>query len=401
MSVRQFEAPSDEFFPILNWDRVFPNQPDPLVHPLTGLSDIPDCGFTLLGFPLIRHIPICQEIGEPVLICGDVSGKQWGTLTDQKIDEEIRLLVNETSQAKNVIGYYIADEPSAALFPALGKAVAAVKKYAPGKLAYINLFPDYARIGNEEMSQLGTPSYTEYLERFVDEVQPQLLSYDNYRVQYSMDFGNLDWGASYFRNLLEVRRVALERNLEFWHIVSSNQIRPFTTIPSPANLLLQAYTTLAFGSTGLTWYTYYARGYGYAPVNKHGNRTLTWSYLKMVNEQIKTLGPTMNKLRSTGVFFTEPPIVEGLPVLPGRLIEKLDSQSPALVGEFSHEDGTDYFMLVNLSLERSSLFSVKTPGEFPTMEVVSVADGSLLPFPSEQGIWLPAGQGVLVKISRE
>src|SRR5437762_12535538 len=97
-------------------------------------------------------------------------------------------------------------EPSVKDFPVLGKAVAAVKKYAPGKLAYINLFPDYATLGAKDTSQLGTSNYTDYLERFVAEVQPQCLSYDNYMVQFSMDLRDRGMAAGYFRNLLEVRR---------------------------------------------------------------------------------------------------------------------------------------------------------------------------------------------------
>ena len=53
--------------------------------------------------------------------------------------------------------------------------------------------------------------------------------------------------ASYFGDLLAVRAMSQRSGLPFWNIVSSNQIRPTTTIPSPANLRLQAYTTLGGG----------------------------------------------------------------------------------------------------------------------------------------------------------
>src|SRR6185437_1874987 len=100
----------------------------------------------------------------------------------------------------------LADEPGEPDFEALGKAVAAVKKLAPGKLAYINLFPDYATLGAPDLSQLGTGSYTDYLERFVSEVKPQLISYDNYRIQFSLDQARPETAASHYANLLEVRR---------------------------------------------------------------------------------------------------------------------------------------------------------------------------------------------------
>ena len=72
------------------------------------------------------------------------------------------------------------------------------------------------------------------------------------------------------RNLLEVRRVAQEHQLPCLHIVSANQIRPETPIPSPANLQFQAYTTLAAGYRGVTWYNYYGPGYKYTAIDTAG-----------------------------------------------------------------------------------------------------------------------------------
>jgi hypothetical protein len=114
-------------------------------------------------------------------------------------------------------------------------------------------------------------------------VQPELISYDNYRVQSSGELKDAKLAASYYNNLLAVRAAAMKHDLPFWVIVSGNQIRKFTPPPSPANLLFQAYTSLAAGARGLTWYKYYASNYGYPPIDRAGNRTVSWSYLKMVN----------------------------------------------------------------------------------------------------------------------
>lgn len=141
---------------------------------------------------------------------------------------------------------------------------------------YINLVTDYAT-----PAQLGTNSYREYLDRYVREVRPQLLSQDNYGVQCSQDLRNRARAASYFANLLEVRRAATAAGIPFWPAVSSNQIQSSTTIPSPANLLLQASTSLAAGAQGLTSFTEDAGRYAYAPIDPAGTRTATWSHLRM------------------------------------------------------------------------------------------------------------------------
>ncbi len=181
---------------------------------------------------------------------------------------------------------------------------------------------------------MGTASYTEYLERFVSEVHPQLLSYDNYNVEFSSDLKDRARVSSYFHNLLEVRRVGLEHHLPFLNNVSAKQIRPETTVPSPASLAFQAYTTLAAGYRGVTWYTYYSQGYKYAPVDLAGKKTQTWAWLKEVNREVLTLAPVMSGLKSTGVFFTAPAPADGLPMLPGRVVESASAAAPLMIGEF-------------------------------------------------------------------
>ena len=260
-------------------------------------------------------------------------------------------MVEATAGNRTVLGYFIMDEPGVTSFPMLGKIVAAVKKHAPGKLAYINLFPSYATVGAPDRSQLGTATYTEYLERFVTEVKPQFLSYDNYMVQYSDDMQEQKRAAIYYADLLEIRRVSQKYGLPFWNIVSCNRFGPPTTIPSPANLAFQAFTTLAAGGRGVSWYKYYQDGYTYAPIDNAGEKTETWRYLQIVNRQVRILGPVMNRLRSTGVFFTSPPPVKSLPLLPGRIVKTVQSKAsprgitkaepPIMVGEFTDDKGVD------------------------------------------------------------
>lgn len=274
---------------------------------------------------------------------------KWAALTGPEIEQRVQKMVAASASNPLVLGYWIADEPNVTAFPALAKVAAAVKKHAPGKLAYINLYPSYATVGAPDRSQLGTPTYTEYLERFVAEVQPQLLSYDNYLVQYSDDL-QTEKAALYYADLLEVRRVAGKHGLPFWNVVSGNQIRKFTTIPSPANLAFH-YTTLAAGGRGISWYKYYQDGYHYAPISNDGERTETWRYLQMVNHQVRTLGPVMNRLASTGVYFSSPPPAPGLPLLPGRIVRQVQSrasvrnsqadQPPVMFGEFLDAGGVE------------------------------------------------------------
>ena len=394
------------FFPVMCWDpqHGWNNQYEERSF---GLESMRDCNFTIGGFVQTRDIPECEKLGLKVLAFGHndtITMRQWNnlwddeSLSDRDIKEIIRKMVQRTGNSEAVLGFFICDEPGASMFPRLAKAVEYVHLYAPGKLAYINLFPDYATLGAPDQSQLETESYEEYLERYLTEVKPEVLSYDNYQVQYSMDLEEESKASSYYHNLLDIRRKAIQYGIPFWNIVSSNQIRPFTTIPSQANMNLQAYTTLAAGGRGVTWYTYYSRGYAYAPIDEDGNKTPTWHMLREVNRQLAVIGPIMNRLNSTGVYFTSPAPVADLPVLPGELIENVEAQSPMMVGEFRGVDGSEYIMLVNLSLNKSVKFKIRLRDEHRVPKAISSTDGRLTPLNNEEGSWLVAGKGILIKL---
>ncbi len=389
----------DDFFPILPWDAQHGWRCDRRKLK-EGLPSIAQCNFTMAGFVRPEDLRLCEELGLKAIIfdgCKGATTKNW-ILPDEEIDRRIREVVERSGDSEAILGYFIGDEPGASEFPYLAKAVQAVKRYAPGKIGYINLYPNYATLGAKDISQLQTDTYKEYLERFMGEVEPQLLSYDNYMVQISDDLENPDKAASYYTNLLTVRDIALRYKVPFWNIVSSNRIRPWTTIPSPANMFFQAYTTLAAGGNGVTWFTYYSRVYGYAPIDeKLDCKTPTWYYLQEVNRQVKILGPIMNRLNSTGVYFTSPAPVESLPVLPSKLIGTVDSNTPLMIGEFKSRDGSDYVMVVNLSLKKSGRFTLHPKISINNMEIVSCVDGQL--YPINDSIQVVAGQGALIKLS--
>jgi hypothetical protein len=394
-------ATPPEFFPILPWDPLH-GWKEP-AEPKQGAQSLAECNFTMAGFVKPRDLPLCEQHGLKALMfgCADrgpLTRDEWKKLPDAEIDAFVKRMVEDAGRSEAVLGYYLLDEPGASLFPKLAVGVAAVRKYAPGKLAYLNLFPGYATIGAPDTSQLEAPSFDEYLERFVEQVRPQLISYDDYMTQYSMDLQDGNRAARYFKDLLTVRRVALKYGLPFWNIVSSNQIRPHTTIPSPANLQFQAYTTLAAGGRGVTWYTYNSRGYGYAPLDAAGNRTMTWQYLQMVNRQLKTLGPIMNRLTSTGVYFTSPTPFDSLPELPGQLVQAVETDVPVMVGEFAAEDGTRYVLPVNLSLGKSAKLTLHLESAHKAGRIISAEDGSELEMAEQNTFWLVAGQGVLIRL---
>ncbi|MGI8907597.1 MAG: hypothetical protein ACR2IE_14025 [Candidatus Sumerlaeaceae bacterium] len=348
--------------------------------------EIRECGFNLAGFVHPEKLDAVHAAGLKAIVIDDSIhvGDGMAGLTEEEITSRTTALTARTKDHAATYGYYLRDEPKADLYPALGRWAAEIRKAAPKALPYINLFPNYASAG-----QLGRPTYEEYLESFVSETKPSFLSYDNYSL---VDDGSLRPG--YFQNLEAVRASAVRHNLPFWNIVLSNAHFNYAE-PSPGGLRFQAYTTMAYGARGISYFTYFAPAtgnYRLAPIDQFGHRTATWDMLRNVNLQIHQLAPTLVKLKSVNVFH-HPKVPEGCNGIATSKYVSDVTGGQFLVGEFEGE-GRVYAMVVNCDLHKSTSFGVafKSPG---AVEMVSAYSGAVQPWAGEN-VWLAAGQGMLL-----
>ncbi|HEX4415838.1 MAG TPA: hypothetical protein VH107_19565 [Lacipirellulaceae bacterium] len=368
------------FFPIMAWDNL-PN--DPAV-----LQKLHDCGFTVAGFVPLSGLDACRAAGMQAIINeADTRDYDWSNVDPKVARTRVTQLIKEVGGRSGVFGYYLTDEPSAGLFPGLATVAAVVKEQQPGAWPYINLLPDYA---NAE--QLGTPTYDEYLEKFIATCHPPLLSYDHYAI--------LEGGAfrpEYFANLESMRRAALKHDLPFWQIVLSLGCLSYRE-PSEADMRFQVYTSLAYGARGIAYFKYLTPAEGNfrgGPIDQFGHENPMWHVMQQVNLQIGKLASTLLKLKSDRVyhFGDMPPGCAG----PDDKSLVKSIAGPFLVGDFTHEDGSRYFMLVNKSFTNSVYCAPKLRKAAGRIDLISSYTGGASPFVGEQ-CYLAPGQGMLLKI---
>lgn len=250
-------------------------------------------------------------------------------------------------------GYMVRDEPSARDFPALRVRVDEIRAARPGKLAYINLFPNYANA-----SQLGTDTYDEHVQRFVDEVNVDVLSMDHYP-QFRPDADGRD---GYCETLEVMRRESLRKGIPYWNFFNVMPYGPHTD-PTEAQLRWQVFTTVAYGAKGVLYFCYYTpAGHefpkGGAIIRRDDTRTRHYDQATRINAVLKNLGPTLMKLTSTGVYRVAPSDdpAEALSGSPLRTLEKAPYDPPfdLLAGAFTHEDGRRAVLLSNYSVTYTS-----------------------------------------------
>ncbi len=175
--------------------------------------------------------------------------------------------------------YFITDEPHMDDFDRLGKVVKTIQSLDDEHYCYINLFPNHA-----EASQLGTPDYETHVRTFLDKVPVNLLSFDNYPV--IRDTVRSTW----YDNLEIIARIAKERGIPFGAFVRSAVFNKHT-MPSIAEMRLQAYSNLAYGAQLIQHFTYWTppkEDFNNAPIDS-GRRTVVYDMVKTVNREIKDL----------------------------------------------------------------------------------------------------------------
>lgn len=353
---------------------------------------IRDCGFNTAGFVRVDDLDKVEKAGLKCLVSDPTThaGDKEAQLDQTEIDKRVQALVKRVAGHKAAFGYYLRDEPTARVFPGLGRWAAAVYKADPNALAYINLFPMGVSI-----EALGVYSYDHYLDEFVQQIKPKFISYDRYSL---MDDGSLAGG--YFLNLERVRAASHRHNLPFWNIVLSNSHFRYAE-PTPAGFRFQLFTTLAYGARGISYFTYFTPkigNYRLGPIDQFGNKTQTWYMLRDVNLQLQNILPVYITLKNVNVFH-HPNVPDGSQgIATSKFIESVEGGGDFVVGEFEGPDGQQFAMVVNRDLHKSTPFQVKFK-EDGEIQRVSAYTGQINPWQGEDR-WLAAGQGMLLCLKK-
>ena len=181
-------------------------------------------------------------------------------------------------------GYYLRDEPPAALFAELAACAKRIQSVdnSPDRPCYVNLFPTYA-----EPSQLGTATYTEYVDRYIAEVPVPIVSFDHYPVVG--DRLRPDW----YQNLEVIADRSRRANKPFWAFALAVAHGPYPVATLP-HLRVQAYSNLAYGAQGIQYFTYWTVrsdtwNFHAGPVDADGKRTAVYDRVKELNRELRAL----------------------------------------------------------------------------------------------------------------
>jgi len=385
------------FFPLVAWNTLGLNKKS-----VVGQAD---CGITITVATAKSEMDLCSKYGLKTIYRANLL-HMWPhkKLSVQDISNSENKIRNRIKKYKNhtsLYGFQVGDEPTKRNFDILDKTLSVVKKECPNKITYTNIFPNYSR-----PYQHGFPSYAKFVEEYCDilvKYSLPLLIYDSY-ANKKTDYGKNDKEriCLFLDNLETIRRISLKKNVTFWNTVLSCS-HDYYPAPNQWDINLEVFTSLAYGSRGITYFTYqshFLRSTQGGPIDVLGEKTPIWNYLKICNYQIRTLAPILLKLRSTGVFYSvinaDKQLFEKFKKLPGRLIKGVKcklNRSNLLIGEFKHEDGSDWVMIVNIDTKNTAHFTIKSQAGRKIQSYNNFTGK-----PCGLDTWLKPGQGKIYKI---
>lgn len=325
-------ARAADTIPILAWHGPPANETTPERY-----RELAAAGFTdnFSGFPNAAAVERALEIAREAGI------RLWISLPELQSDPEGT--VKRFQDHPALAGYYLRDEPSAADFAGLAawaRRIQAVDRKHP---CYINLFPNYANAG-----QLATPTYTEYVARFIAEVPVPFVSFDHYPVVGRSLRG--EW----YENLEIIAKAATAAKKPFWAFVLAVAHNPYP-IAEIEHLRLQAFSNLAYGAQVIQHFTYWTPvsdvwNFHQAPIEKDGKRTEVYDRVKKLNAEIRGLSPVFLGARAVNVGHLGP-LPQGTRTFePAGAVKAIDADGPALVSRLENA-GAHYLVVVNRALE--------------------------------------------------
>lgn len=185
------------------------------------------------------------------------------------------------------------DEPSALEFPHYGKLFRETERLFPELLPYLNLYPNYgvlATCTEEQVKrQLGTETYDEHIDRFIECVDSDYISYDYYMYSATAE------GA--YENLHVVSEKCRQSGRDMWIVLQVNSSKEEEWI-SLAQLRHQAYTALAFGARIINWACWTKGWWHNLVLDDAGRPTIQYDRMYAVNRELHATGERYMKYRN-------------------------------------------------------------------------------------------------------
>lgn len=297
--------------------------------------------------------------------------------------QRLDAIVKEYRRSPALLGYFLNDEPGAAQFSGLAEVAAYLKQIDPEHITYINVLPNYATSNQQvKSSQLGVDTYDQYLDKYIQTVKPDVLSYDHYGFLSNSDrpgfLGNL--GSAQRAVSGDAGRAATP----FWQIVLAVQHGPYRAL-TENELRYEAMQTLVYGGKGLAYFTYWlppddaSFTWKNGIMNRDGTPGPLYAAVTKVNRDVKTLAKYLYGANVIRTYQTGDVPADGA-ALGNDAPVRIEGKGNLSLGLFRDAKGYLYVLFTNRDYKNAiSTKAVLDVKEHP-VETLDMESGKFKPF---------------------
>jgi hypothetical protein len=303
---------------------------------------------------------------------------------EKQLTGELKSRIDSTLQAHpGCEAALVWDEPNRSEMPAAAEVVEWLKQAHPNLLVYSNAYPGSVGslakhyggkwLASGVYDEPPVPySYDDYLNDLVQIVKPDVLMMDQYPfVQPPEGDPDVYYQNRYFMNMSAVRKAGLQAGLPYWAFIQAYETEGGggRRFPSESDIRMQVYSCLAYGVTGIGYFTYDAT-FKRGMLEADGSTNRLYGDITALNAEVTNLGRVLRFLSSTDVRYVRGmhndngamvnnPVPVGLGIFhPNSRVAALvheisiheqSARHNAMIGFFKDDEQNDYFMLVNLT----------------------------------------------------
>ncbi|MEN8157155.1 MAG: hypothetical protein ABFS10_09395 [Bacteroidota bacterium] len=354
----------------------------------------------------LKALELAEQVGIGIIPI-DMRFLPFALKPDVSIDTAvIKQMARDYKDHPAFAGYFVKDEPSINMYPALKEIADVIYSEDPVNETFSCLFPTYGTL-----TQFGVEDYRDYIRSFIETVQPGLLSYDSYVLRNEETIYG-EW----FKNLDIVRDETHKADIPFLVFIQSIGIEEGLRVPGRAEILWQVNTALSYGARGIGWFSYWTPNPGMglphvegasAPVIEHyyngpididGNRTDMYDYVREANLYLKKAGKGLLGWDNTDVARYE----NGTMVQGGSspVVSLNEEEGNVIIGTYRNEEHAR-IVISNASCDKSTSFALSMAANWELDQVFTSIDAD----PSGQNgsmlDWtIKAGGSVIIELKK-
>lgn len=234
-------------------------------------------------------------------ICEEKGMKFISMVNGATAAEKIAVIKEHLASSPNYVGDYLADEPSAVQFDALGAYVKEYLAAFPDKEVYINLFPMYAAT-----NRLGTKDYPEHIDQYLEKIPTKSMSFD----YYGLIKNSTNVGSDFYTNLDIVRSKTLAARKPYWVITQAGKVGAGNRFPTEKEQRWTVWGNVALGSKGISYFVYWEVPWSAEErpnfmcemVSNNGEKTDMYYWVSQINADMNTIGKKLINCHADGAI---------------------------------------------------------------------------------------------------